>query len=402
MTATPGAYAAHLGWGPLRDLRIVEFGHFVAGPYATLQLAYYGAEVIKVESTSRPDMWRLREGESDIHASVPFADHNKNKLSVTLDLKDPACQDVVRDLVARSDAVVENFSYGVLERLGLGYEALARRRPDLVMLSLQGFGREGPLRDAVALGPSLMAHSGMTVLWSPDGARAPVGSQTSYPDYVVGLQAAFALLCALRHRDLTGEGQHLELAQIDAVLGLVAADLAAADAQDRGVPEAPSPSAVAGVYPCAGEDRWCAIEVRTAAEWQGLLRAVPTLRPVVRRRPSAPSEATAAAIDLVLREWTAQRTPQEAMADLQACGVPAGAVLDGRDLVEDPHLRSRGFAIPTGHPVLGDVLLPGPVARHAGDGPRVTRYAPLLGEDRDDVLSRVLDLTPEQIKALRP
>jgi len=381
------AYAPHLGWGPLAGLRIVEFGHFVAAPYCTLQLAHYGAEVIKIESTSRPDMWRLREGESDIHASVPFADHNKNKLSVTLDLKDPAGRNAVLELVARSDAVVENFSFGVLDRLGLSYPQLAERRADLVMVSLQGFGRSGPLRDAVALGPSLMACSGMTVLWSDDPAD-PVGSQTSYPDYIVGLQAAFVLMCALRERDRTGRGQHVEFAQFDAVLGLIGPALAlAAAGGDPTAARLPPPS---GVYPCTGDDRWCAVEVRTPAHRAALLRAVPELSAV-------PAHALPAAI----RAWTCSREAAEVMAHLQAHGVPAGIVNDGRDLTRDPHLRAREFAAGTGHPVVGDAPLPGPPVRHSGPGgPRITRHAPLLGQDRVEVFRRVLGLTDDEIAAL--
>ncbi|GEL23143.1 hypothetical protein PSU4_20970 [Pseudonocardia sulfidoxydans NBRC 16205] len=381
--------AAHLGWGPLRDVRVVEFGHFVAAPYSTLQLALYGAEVIKIESTARPDMWRLREGEADLHASVPFADHNKNKLSVTLDLKEPAAREAVLDLVAHSDAVVENFSYGVLERLGLGYDELAARRPDLVMVSLQGFGRSGPLRDAVALGPSLMACSGMTSLWSDD-VHDPVGSQTSYPDYIVGLQAAFVLVSALRERERTGAGRYVEFAQFDAVLGLIGPALALAAAGGDPGRATLGPPAPSGVYRCAGEDRWCAVEVWTAQHRAGLDRAVPGL-----------AGRAADDVPALLGSWTAERAAADVMRVLQQHGVPAGVVNDGRDLTLDPQLRARGFATGTGHPVLGDVALPGLPVRHTGSGgPRITRHAPLLGQDRDDVLSRVLGLAPDEIAAL--
>jgi crotonobetainyl-CoA:carnitine CoA-transferase CaiB-like acyl-CoA transferase len=404
-----------LAEGALSGVRVVEFGHFVAGPYCSLQLAYYGAEVIKIESTGRPDMWRLREGDTDINASVPFADHNKNKLSVTLDIKDERARETVIGLVKSCDIVVENFSFGVLDRLGLGYDGLVQHKPDLVMISLQGFGRSGSFRDAIALGPSLMAFSGMTSLWSEDPAD-PVGSQTSYPDYIVGIQAAFTLLCALEHRDRTGRGQYIEFAQVDAVLGLIAPQLAAASADAAGVTagQAPTAADISGVYQCQGDDRWCVVEVRSPREWLGLVDAVPGLAASAGKHSAGKHSAgedgagedgvllvPAEKARAVLAEWMAARSHDEAMDALQARGVPAGAVHDARDLVADRHLRERNFGIPAGHPVLGDILLPGPPAHHVGgDGPVVTRHAPLLGEDRGDVLGRILGLTDEEIEQL--
>lgn len=400
MTPRPGP-PPFLGTGALAGVRVVEFAHFVAGPYSTLQLAYYGAEVIKVESLGRPDMWRLREGDTDINASVPFADHNKNKLSVTLDIKDPRAREAVIGLVKASDIVVENFSLGVLDRIDLGYDDLIKHKPDLVMISLQGFGRSGPFRDAIALGPSLMAFSGMTSLWSEDPAD-PVGSQTSYPDYIVGIQAAFTLLCALEHRDRTGRGQYIEFAQVDAVLGLIAPELAEASEGGPADPQAGAATvaAVSGVYRCQGDDSWCTIEVRSPEEWLGLAAAVPDLAGCAGESGSlcVPLDEARAA----LADWTAARPSDEVMDTLQASGVPTGAVHDGRSLVGDRHLKERAFASPAGHPVLGDIALPGPPARHIdGDGPVVARHAPLLGEDRHEVLRRILGLTDEEIRQLR-
>lgn len=370
----------HLGWGPLRGIRVVEFGHFVAAPYATLQLAYYGAEVIKIESTSRPDMWRLRESGPNLPVSAPFVDHNKNKLSVTLDLKQAPSRCVIADLVAESDCVIDNFSFGVLERYGLGYDSLGPRRPGLVMLGMPGFGRSGPFRDAVALGPSLQAFSGMTMLWTASDDPEPVGSQTSYADYIVGLHAAFALVCALEHRDRTGEGQYIELAQLDVVLNVIAPLLATA-----GLHTVDS-EAESTVYPCAGHDRWVVIDVHTQDHWTALAAVIPGL---VTLRVSTREERVERrdSIRAILTAWTQQRSSREAMETLQAAGVPAGAVHNGKDLVEDPQLANRGFAISTGHPILGDIPLPGPTARHRSDGgPRSTRHAPLLGQDRKSVV----------------
>ena len=206
---------------PLEGIRVADFTHMVAGPYGTMQLAYFGAEVIKIESRARPDTWRIREGNKDVEASLPFADHNRNKLSVTANLKSDEGRELARRIIAESDVVVENFSVGVMDRLGLGYEELRALKPDIVMIRLQGLGTTGPRKNYVTWGPSLMPFSGMTWLWNhPDGG-APVGSQTSYPDYIVSIHMAFALMAALHHRANTGEGQFIDIAQGEVTASLI-------------------------------------------------------------------------------------------------------------------------------------------------------------------------------------
>ena len=390
---------------PLTGIRVADFTHMVAGPYGTMQLAYFGAEVIKIESRARPDTWRIREGNKDVEASLPFADHNRNKLSVTANLKTAEGRELARRIIAESDVVVENFSVGVMDRLGLGYQELRALKPDVIMIRLQGLGTTGPRKNYVTWGPSLMPFSGMTWLWNhPDGG-APVGSQTSYPDYIVSIHMAFALMAALHHRANTGEGQFIDIAQGEVTASLIGPALldglvngrAAEPVGNRGHAGAPH-----GCYPCRGDDAWCVISVRDDTEWQRLCAATEngTALRDERFATAAGRRANAAELDELVSEWTRQRSPREVMEALQARDVPAGMVSDGTTLVHDPHLRSRDAVVEHDHPRQGRLTLPGIVMKLSGTPGEIRRHAPLLGQDTHAVLSGLLGLTDEEIRGL--
>lgn len=391
--------------GPLAPIRIVDFSHIAAGPYGTLQLAYFGAEVIKVESARHLDGWRTRDGNADKEESRPFADHNKNKLSVRLDLKHPMGAELARRLVEKCDVVVENFSFGVMERLGLGYEALKIRCPRLIMVSLQGLGRTGPRREWVTWGPSLMPLCGMTYLWNHADALEPVGSQTSYPDYVVGLHAASAILAAMRFRDRTGKGCHVEISQAEVTASMIGD--AYTELSLKGSDPIPNgnrnPAHIPhGCYKCAGEDRWCVIDVTTDEEWQSLAELMqrkdllddPELNSINGRR------AREVQIDEAVSAWTSERTPREVMETCQVHGIPAGLVANGEDVANDPNLVCRGFFVDTNHPVQRGLMLPGLAVHLDRTSGSVRTPAPLLGQHTREVLGRILGMGDEEIDAL--
>ncbi len=397
--------AVSFGSPPLAGIRVADFTHMVAGPYGTMQLAYFGAEVIKIESRARPDTWRIREGNKDVEASLPFADHNRGKLSVTANLKTEEGRDMARRIIARSDVVVENFSVGVMGRLGLGYEELRALKPDIIMIRLQGLGTTGPRKNYVTWGPSLMPFSGMTWLWNhPDGG-APVGSQTSYPDYIVSVHMAFVLMAALHHRASTGDGQLIDIAQGEVTASLIGPALldalvngrAAEPAGNHGRADAPH-----GCYPCRGEDAWCAVTVADDAEWQRFCEATGNGAVVRDNRfaTAASRLARAEAVDEIVSGWTRQRTPREVMETLQAHGVTAGMVCDGTTLVHDPHLRARRSVVAHEHPRQGRLTLPGIVTKLSETPGEIRRHAPLLGQDTHAVLSGLLGMTDEQIRGL--
>ena len=390
---------------PLAGIRVADFTHMVAGPYGTMQLAYFGAEVIKIESRARPDTWRIREGNKDVEASLPFADHNRNKLSITANLKSEEGREVTRRIIAMSDVVVENFSVGVMDRLGLGYEELRAVKPDLIMIRLQGLGTTGPRKDYVTWGPSLMPFSGMTHLWNhPDGG-APVGSQTSYPDYIVSVHMAFVLMAALHHRAATGEGQFIDIAQGEVTASLIGPALL--DGLVNGRASGPLGNgsrrrAPHGCYPCRGDDAWCVISVGDDAEWQRLREAMENPAALGDERFAAVDGRLthAAALDERVSEWTRRRSPREVMEALQARGVTAGMVSDGATLVADPHLRSRGSVVEHEHPRQGRLTLPGIVMKLSETPGEIRRHAPLLGQDTHAVLNGLLGLSDEEIRGL--
>lgn len=393
------------GRGPLSSIRVADFSHIAAGPYSTLQLAYFGADVIKVESSRHLDGWRTRDGNADKEESRPFADHNKNKRSVSIDLKHPDGVRLAKRLVSACDVVVENFSLGVMERLGLGYDVLRQVRPGLVMMSLQGLGRSGPRRDWVTWGPSLMPLCGLTYLWNHPDAPEPTGSQTSYPDYVVALHAATVVLAALRRRDRTGDGCHLELAQSEVTATMIGE--AFVDAYLTGRDPVPHGNghpqwAPHGCYPCAGEDRWCVIAVMDDTQWRSLADLIGRgdLREDSGLGSAEGRRRRAAELDGVIGEWTRARTPREVMELCQGHGIAAGVVANGEDVVTDPNLSSRGFLVDTDHPRQPGLLLPS-VAVHLSATPGGVHHpAPLLGEHTREVLAEVCHLDDADIESL--
>lgn len=391
---------------PLHGIRIADFTHMVAGPYGTMQLAYFGAEVIKVESTVRPDLWRIREGNKDVEASLPFADHNKNKLSVTMNLKSAEGRELARRLIAISDVVVENFSAGVMERFGLGYADLKSIKPDIIMIRLQGLGSSGPRKDYVTWGPSLMPFAGVSHLWNHPDDGAPVGSQTSYPDYIVSIHMAYALMAALHQRQHTGAGQSIDIAQSEVTASLIGPALldalvnrrAAQPAGNRSTAHAPH-----GCYPCGGADEWCVISVADEHEWSRFCQAAnhAALMSDARFATQSLRLANRDALDVLVSSWTRARSAQEVMERLQGVGVKAGRVSNGTMLANDAHLWARGSIVEQEHPRQGRLKLPGIAVKFSETPGVIRRHAPLLGQDNAYVLQDLLGLSEVEIGRLR-
>lgn len=391
--------------GPLAGIRVLAFTHVAAGPYATMQLAYLGAEVIKVESTTRIDYWRYRDRNRDPEMSRTFADHNKGVRSVTLDLKHPTGLVLARELAARSDVVVDNYTPGVMDRLGLGYSDLVKLNPRAIVVHLNGLGSEGPRSAFVTFGPSLMSYAGMAYLWNHPDQKAPVGSQSSYPDYLGGVQAAFAVITALHRRERGAGAQLLDLAQAlvtAAAIGPTMTRVLAGE-EVRAVGNEVSDRAPHGCYPCAaGDDSWCVISVGRDEEWAALRRVMgdPAWAFDERFATWAGRVAARSELDGLIAGWTVGLAPRAVMERCQAAGVPAGIVATGEDLASDPHLRERGFLLEVDHPRIGRMLLPGIPVRFAHAPLEVQRAGPLLGQDNHEIFERVLGLRREEVDIL--
>jgi crotonobetainyl-CoA:carnitine CoA-transferase CaiB-like acyl-CoA transferase len=347
---------------PLSGIRVLDFSWVIAGPTTTRYLAAMGAEVIKVEAPAG-DPGRATE----LHAVLGQA-----KKSVVLDLKKPEALEMARALAAKSDILIENYATGVMDRLGLGADALKAINPDLIYISASGMGRTGPEAKAVAYGTLLQCYAGFAGLNRHPDKAPRVG--LAWLDPMCGLMLAFVAAAALWHRRHAGGVARIDFSMIEAMLWTMAEPLLATQS---GAPPKPMGNAskrhrLHGVWRCAGDDDWIAIVARTDAEWQALCRIVP------------------GGADEALSAWAASQPAATAAQTLMKTGIPAAALARTGDLARSPHLAARGF---------WEGGLPGlPWCASFG---RATGPAPALGADTDQVLADVLGLLPDRIAELR-
>lgn len=369
---------------PLAGVRVLDFSWVIAGPTATRYLAAMGAEVIKIEAPGRGDPGRA----SELHSVLGQA-----KRGVVLDLKKPETISVARALAAKSDVLIENFATGVMERLGLGADALHDVNPDLVYISASGLGRSGPEAHAVAYGTLLQCYAGFAGLNRHPEIAPRVG--LAWLDPMCGLMLAFATAAAIWHRRRAGGVARIDFSMLEAMLWTMAEPLLAAQ---LGAPPQPQGNASAryaphGAYRCEGDDDWLSLAITSDAEWRRLCAIVPPLAALA-GLGFAERAARGREIDDALAAWARSRAAAPTAAALTRAGIPAAALAASRDLVESEHLRQRGF-----WEASGAGLLPG-LPWQASFG-RVSGPAPALGADTDGVLRGILDLCTDDIAALR-
>ena len=393
----------------LSGLRILDFSWVWAGPICTMVLADMGAEVIKIESNQKIDVTRVTppfpEGvPGGVNRGGQFNTYNRNKKSCTLNLSQPEAIDIAKELVSQCDVVVENFSPPVMGRLGLDYEACRVIRPDIIFLSLSGYGATGPSRNYVSYGMQLQAFSGMASLTGYEGGP-PRNLGTAVADTVGGLAGVFGILAALHYRCNTGKGQNIDIAQCEALAAFCPEAIMDYMMNKRltgPVGNRDETMAPHNVYKCRGEDAWVSIAVSTDEEWQGLCGAMGRLD--LARNPRYAEKSTRhrnqKELDKVISEWTLKRSDYEAMHILQASGVPAAAVLNNSQMVRDPHLNERGFCIEDDHPETGKRIISG-FSWHLDRTPgEVRSHAPLLGQHNQEIFGDLLGMSKENIKDL--
>ena len=399
--------------GPLCGYRVLDFGWVLAGAVPGMVLADMGAEVIKVETRQRMDYMRLGRpimgDHPDPEQNPMFHNVNRGKRSITLNTTRPEAVALARQLAALCDVVIENFSPGVMHRLGLDYEALSRDNPRLVMASITSNGQTGPMRDLRAYAPSIGALSGLdsTMGYRPDEGESgrPLGLKHAYADLCGALHAVFAIVSALHDRGRTGLGQYIDVSMLQATVatmgvGLMEYELTGRVSQPRGNYD--PVMAPYGNYPCEGDDEWVSIAVRTQAEWRGLVEAMgnPTWT-------DGPGFASRYArlnhrreLDVRLSEWTRERTPWEATELLQARGVAAFPVLDAEGRLFNPHFRERGLYADIEHPALGSEPIFNLMWQLSRTPPSIQRHAPLLGEHNHEVFRGLLGLDDSDVSRL--
>lgn len=401
------------GGGPLQGVRVVEMGQLIAIPFAMKMLADMGAQVIRLESAGRLESYRSDSVyRNEIHGEfwnrgANFYEQNRNKLGITLDLSRPEGRELLLRLIAISDVFAENFTPRVIKNFGLEYDKLRRIKPDIIMVSSTGYGFSGPWANFGATGPATEGASGLAYTTGyKDGP--PVMAEIPYVDYTAGEHTVFAVMAALMHRLGSGQGQFIDVSQTQAAAATIPEallDFAANGRDPVRIGNADPVMSPHGCYPCAGEDRWIAVAVSDDAQWQGLCRVLgrPDWAADGRFSGSLGRQRHREELDRMLARATAAWDARRLMAALQAAGVPAGAVLDSKDLLFDPHLRERRFyEVVRHHPSTG--MPPLPYAGHPwrlSATPAVApRAAPLMGEHNDFVLRELLGLTDSEVARL--
>ncbi len=395
---------------PLEGIKVLSFEIQVAGPYCTMMLADQGADVIKVErpqggDTARGGAPKIKNDKGETQSGY-FLRFNRNKRSLTLNLKSDQGRELFRKLAKESDVVVENFRPGLLDDMGVGYKALSELNPGLIYTCISGFGSldgylgpysKRPAYDIVAQAMGGMMHS----CGQADGPPTWLGSALG--DIVSGMNAAHAITLALYQRQETGKGQYIDVSMYDTIIGLAERSVSAFSLAGTTLSRGREPyMAPWGPFEC--KDGYVGLIVATERDWGKFCEAIG--QPDLAGHEGTTSGPERAAnmsgwLGDIINGWFAQRTRAEASEKLLAAGLPVGPVQDAQDIFGDPHVAARKLMIDVPDPVLGSVKLVGPVAKMSSNPEPRTDPAPLLGEHNAEILSSELGYTPEQIAELK-
>ncbi len=407
---------------PLEGIRVADFSWFGAGPIGAQTLATFGAEVVRVESETKLDSLRVvqpfalnEDGsyKTGYNVSGYFNNFNAGKLSIQLNLNTEKGQEIGMRIIEKSDIFMTNFTPRVIDKWNLHYDQLKAVNPRIIAAYAPMQGITGPHRDFLGFGAVLTPVTGISYL-SGFPHRPPMGVGTNYPDYVINPgQTVTAILAALRHRNKTGEGQMIELPQLESVvnvLGSAVVDyLANGNIQTRNGNRHPA-AAPHGAFRCADDpesvespDRWVVIACRTDDQWKALCEALgkPEAAADQRFATLADRKANEDALDELVSSMTADRKAEEVMETLQAKGVPAGVVQNAQDMLDrDPHMKARQYYQYLDHPETGRAAYDGAPARLSATPGFHRSSAPTLGEHTMDVCERVVGLTTDEIADL--
>jgi crotonobetainyl-CoA:carnitine CoA-transferase CaiB-like acyl-CoA transferase len=386
----------------LTGVRVLDLTRVLAGPFCTMILADMGAEVIKVEEPAKGDDTRswppLKGGESTYFMSV-----NRGKQSLTLNLKAPAGQTILRKLIARSDVVVENFRTGTMERLGFGYKALARRHPKLIYCSISGFGESGPEAARGGYDLIVQAESGvMDLTGFADGPPVKVG--TSIADLVAGMSAAHGITLALYARHRTRRGQKVEISMVDVMASLLTyqAGIYFGTGQ-RPVRRGNAHPSIVPYEVFRAADAYLVLGVANNSLWERCCAALE--RPELARDPRFDTDGRRVenreTLVPLLNEILAGRPAEDWLKRLEAAGVPAGRIKTVPEVCESEHLKARGMIVTLPHPSAGDVTVMGVPVRLHGTPGAASAPPPTLGQHTDRILERVLGVKPAALARLR-
>jgi benzylsuccinate CoA-transferase BbsF subunit len=408
---------------PLEGYRVVDFGSAWAGPQMTHIVADMGAEVIKVESHNRIDYGRMGGAASakDLLTKTPeaiaaadpdslelnpvFHLLNRGKLGITVDFTKPKGADLLRELIKKSDIVADNFTPGVLDKYGLGYESLAAIKPDIIVVSLCFAGHTGPLKGTRGYAPIITALAGLdSVVGYPD-ETIPCGPRFAFGDHVAATHGALAMLVALIHRNRTGEGQYIDISEWEATTSLLGEPLMdyfmngriQGTTGNRDTSIAPN-----GFYPCKGKDEWVSIAIKTDEEWLDFCNATGNPHWIEDERFSDNYSRLLHQdeLDELIIQWTANYTPQEVTDILQKSRVAVAPFMISKQQYQDPHFRERNIVVEVDHPKSGTETFYGIPWKLSETPGEIRRSGPLLGQDNEYVFKDLLGMSQENFDQL--
>jgi formyl-CoA transferase len=395
----------------LAGIRVVDFTQFEAGPSCTEALAWLGAEVVKIENPGLGDPGRrLQKGKPD-NDPWYFHQFNANKRSITLNLKSPRGLEIVRALLKKADVAIENMAPGTIDRLGLGYEEVKKLNPGIIYCQVKGFGAGSPYEKSLAFDMIAQAAGGMTST-TGYGDRAPVKPGTSFGDTGTGMLMAISILGALFKRAQTGQGRLLQVAMQDAMVHYMRVPFTRTQASGKAVQREGTDHSVKGglvpnaLFPCkpGGPNDYVYVFCSRAnpEHWQRLLTVIgrEDLKGDPRYETQAARTERPEEVDEIVSAWTRQHSKEECMKLIGAAGVPAGAVFDTLELLNDPSLAERGIMQTIEHPTTGKVKMPTWPVRFDGKPVKV-KPSPMLGQHVDDVLASWLSMSAQDVAALR-
>jgi benzylsuccinate CoA-transferase BbsF subunit len=404
----PQAQMEHQTKMPLEGLRFIDFSWIQAGPWVGRCFANFGAQVIRIESTTRVDWARGVPGAPDSvkgrhRKGALFTNFNCDKLGITLNLRHPKGIEIAKRLVAMADVVIDNFSAGYMDKIGLGYDELVKIKPNIIVLSMPVFGKTGPRCKFGAYGNGIQAGIGLNAV--SGFPHRPPAINIALPD--IGANpghATVALLAALHHRNRSGEGQYIELPQLESSLSWMDTTVLeyTVNGHVRGPQGNRSYTAPHGVFRCAGEDRWCAIAVSSDEQWQGLCAAMgyPQWSKEAHFASAASRKANEDDLERLISDWTSQRDAEEIVALLQSKGVPAGVCQTGEDLiVRDEQVKAHQSFLELeygGGKALCENVFIG-LSRTPG---KVCKPGPPMGQDNEYVYREILGLTEDELNEL--